>query len=376
MSEHSDIQTPNPTRAVGPDGFLTAAAVAALQTRFLERVEARVDGAMLQLELTDPLLRAAAIDGVLCAERCNLPMGNEQLHYLLQNGVEAFAEREEILLEEISKYEFKPHIRAALDAAAGKRVEDAGIKKFFNSRDRLYMPFDDNVNLDSHTRLGVEHVLRTRGYQVTDYKAGYATGAEDGKQTYKIGRLLRKMGADFLLKSFMEDAARYDTQKFFVVLSRDVVDIERMSTNRNWRSCLSHDGDNIDSLHKEIENGTLVTYLVSENDPEINNPLGRILLKPYLRDELPLSKNFFAVVRGLLSSKGGNEILYIPDKLFGLENDAFERAVVQVSQKLNAGKTGTFSMSPDVYAEQKAWPTVGYDGARAEVLKVTKHLDP
>lgn len=374
MSEPTEVQTNNPAPAVGPDGFLTADAVVALQRRFLQRIETRVEQAMARLDLDDALLRAAAIDCLLCADRCNAPIGTEQLDYLLTEGVEALEEREDTILEQAEKFAFPLQVRADIDAAALMRAEDHAIENTFKGRERLYMPFDDDVQLESHTMIGVESVLRNRGYTLTDYKGGYATDAE-GKQTYKIGRLLQQFGADILLKSFMEDATRHDTQKFLVVLTRNIGDIERMSTNRSWRSCMSHDNEAVTVLHKEISSGTLAAYLVSESDPEINRPFGRILLKPYLRDEMPLSQNFFTVVKGLMTPKQGPEILYVPDKRFGLENKDFENAVLKLSQKLNAGKSGTFTMSPDVYAENKIWPTVTYSTEGVEIVKSTKRLD-
>jgi hypothetical protein len=66
-----------------------------------------------------------------------------------------------------------------------------------------------------------------------------------------------------------------------VVISRDALDIARMSTGRRWTSCMTKGDVNYHYVPHEIEAGTLVAYLVHKDDKQIEYPLMRVLLKPF-----------------------------------------------------------------------------------------------
>lgn len=76
-----------------------------------------------------------------------------------------------------------------------------------------------------------------------------------------------------------------DAKKMMIVLSNHAYDIAGMSTDRKWTSCMNIiSGSNSHWIKEDIKWGTIVAYLIEESDKNINNPLGRILIKPYLDD--------------------------------------------------------------------------------------------
>lgn len=70
-----------------------------------------------------------------------------------------------------------------------------------------------------------------------------------------------------------------------VVISRHPYDIAGMSTDRNWSSCVDlRGGSNRHYIISSIMSAHLVAYLIKKADKNINRPLARMLLKPYVLD--------------------------------------------------------------------------------------------
>lgn len=113
----------------------------------------------------------------------------------------------------------------------------------------------------------------------------------DKERDMNIGKVLTKAAktdekAKELLDQFSNDPLRLtsnlDAKKLLIVLSNHAYDIAGMSTDRKWTSCMNIiNGSNARWVKEDIKWGTVVAYLVEENDKNINNPLGRILIKPY-----------------------------------------------------------------------------------------------
>jgi hypothetical protein len=103
--------------------------------------------------------------------------------------------------------------------------------------------------------------------------------------------------------------------------------------------------NNFHYVPKEIRQGALVAYVVKSSDPNIFDPLSRILLKPYKRvHDLGDFKNKYNY------SEPGT--IYIPGPNYGLPNDVFRDAVIGLSEKLNLGQPdGKYVMAEGCYED-------------------------
>ena len=68
----------------------------------------------------------------------------------------------------------------------------------------------------------------------------------------------------------------------YIIISRHPYDIAGMSTGRGWRSCMHlEDGQFNEYVPQTIAAGGLIAYLCNEDDKNIKNPKGRVLIKPF-----------------------------------------------------------------------------------------------
>ena len=133
-----------------------------------------------------------------------------------------------------------------------------------------------------------------------------------------------------------------------VVISRDPIDIARMSTGRRWTSCMAKGDSNYDYVPEEIEAGTLVAYLTDKDDKEIDYPLARVLLKPFhnVKGETILVPNFVYA-----SNLAGNS--QMEAALLGTVRGF-------VRNHVNHGKTGQFKMAEGIFSDgQETGVTLG-----------------
>jgi hypothetical protein len=153
-----------------------------------------------------------------------------------------------------------------------------------------------------------------------------------------------------------------------------------MSTGRGWSSCMAADGMHSRYLPRDIRHGTLVAYLVSEKDPDILEPLARVLIKPYHFDRLnnwrcewPISlsehfKDMAVKLTDLLydHEKWDSHIYVVADKQYGYDSQAFDNAVREfVADHLNDGRDGGYHMNDRLYA----------DGAETNVQKKGRRIE-
>ncbi len=150
---------------------------------------------------------------------------------------------------------------------------------------RIYFDLKvEDQNLEKVIPQDVRDFLNWFRYPIEDDKLGLCID-KDGR-VIKIGRLLRKLGKDELLKSYEKSRStilkKVDNLK--VVISRHPYDIIGMSTNRGWTTCLNindpvYGGKHLYSLQQQLRRGCLIAYLIREGDEEIKNPISRILIK-------------------------------------------------------------------------------------------------
>ena len=177
--------------------------------------------------------------------------------------------------------------------------------------DRIYIPF---VRLAAGDQDVIE-LLQEEGYEVINYRDGYCR--RPGSNIQKIGRVLGRLKKQALRELEQKHKAgilfnilreRRKTNKYFddiikqftsskyrgvgrnrmvVVISQNPHDIARMSTERDWESCMTlpteeHEaGAHHKSVLKEVESGGLIAYLIYDHDRDIDRPLSRIHIRRF-----------------------------------------------------------------------------------------------
>ena len=182
----------------------------------------------------------------------------------------------------------------------------------------------------------VQREVKKHGYQIFDYQAGLAS-TPDGKRKIKIGKLLTNPAT---IKIFANDPLRSasKTDNQLVVISRHPYDIAGMSTDRGWTSCMNlEDGENKAYVSDDVNAGTLIAYLINGNDKNIEHPIARVLIKPFVN---LLDKNEVA--------------LGVSSKVYGSASNDFKKAVVKWADDINDSRKldGIFKFPKDLYNDE------------------------
>jgi hypothetical protein len=129
----------------------------------------------------------------------------------------------------------------------------------------------------------IKSELEANGFDILDYRAGLATNRAT-KQTIKIGKALTKIKRPELVNRFNNDTSREGTQKEYIaVISRHPYDIAGMSTDRGWTSCMNlHNGEFSKYVPLEVKVGSIVAYVTTADDADLSNPVGRVMIKPFV----------------------------------------------------------------------------------------------
>lgn len=152
---------------------------------------------------------------------------------------------------------------------------------------RVYIPIEKQFRPDdsqnSPTYREIEKFLSDNGYHIVDYVKGIVQNLEK-KQQIKIGKVLTKLNRQDLLNKFNTDKTREGTKsQYMVVISRHPYDIAGMSTDRGWTSCMNlKSGINRHYVPLDIKQGSVVAYVTTNDDVNLQNPTGRVLLKPFV----------------------------------------------------------------------------------------------
>ena len=152
---------------------------------------------------------------------------------------------------------------------------------------RIYLPVN-SVTKKSPVAVHVpEHIssaVSNRGYIIDDYVNGYAVDST-GRRRVKIGKLLPpELQADFA-NDKNRQGAKNAAQGGFCVISRHPYDVAGMSTGRGWYSCMNViTGSNKEYVERDVNEGSIIAYLVDKNDKNITNPKARILMRVYVAE--------------------------------------------------------------------------------------------
>lgn len=249
------------------------------------------------------------------------------------------------------------------------------LNEIFGDKNRLISRITiDYSNMDSPLMKKINSLLYHQNYSIdgmSNYIKGIAfkvndkTMSLDKKNPVKIGKLLQKYEPDGeieitdrkdgekttkrvvgkpLLHEFKNDPMRSSNGEFLLVISRHPYDIAGASTDRSWTSCMDlglprinypktkqNTGINKKYIPKDIDEGTLVAYVVTMNElyegpngdekVKLQKPLSRILMKPHPSDS-------------------GN--VYTVGKMYGSQYPEFYDKLKQwVSKNLNNKLTGS-----------------------------------
>ena len=152
--------------------------------------------------------------------------------------------------------------------------------------------------------------IKSLNYKVVDYENGILSKEPVPES---IGNIFSKNKIDKrILQLFANDAARKtvhefdsdinDAEDLLIVISRNKYDVAEVGTNKSWsnESCLNLGGGwtgpdtlgrkrGVNAKHSiiDISVGCLATYLIYKSDIELNNPLARISIKPFINEYDP-----------------------------------------------------------------------------------------
>jgi len=236
---------------------------------------------------------------------------------------------------------------AALKPSEFREFKEAILKKeykkyldhVFKGKDRIYIPFTPD-STKVVIPISVKNYLLLNRYKIADYKAGLAEN-EKGR-LIKIGKLLKEKPD--LMQEFNDSRSNVKKNDLTIVISRHPYDIAGMSTGRGWTSCTNlTDGLKRRYIHKDIENGTLIAYILDPKDTKknIEHPSSRLLLKQYINYKNPDDK-----------------ILYPDPEVYGADIPGFRERLIKWLETFQTLK-GTYIINEKV--NQEGLNSVGSD---------------
>ena len=203
--------------------------------------------------------------------------------------------------------------------------------------------------------------LAKHGYEIHDYHAGLAI--DKHKRVVKIGKALGKTEGGHLLEKFTNDPARKSAgsqNDYHVVISRHPHDVAGMTSGgHSWekKSCMNFStGSNRHYLPKDVLHGTHVAYYTHKDDTELERPLARIALKPFVEEN------------------GEHKILRPETRSYGNASSSFDRAVSAWATKHFPAKDDViYRKHGEVYHDSGMYQTVSDKTANDIVTSDKEH---
>lgn len=202
------------------------------------------------------------------------------------------------------------------------KLKDLPNAKVTRSGNRISFPYEGEPLIDK-----IKRVLERYKYEIKDYANNEAirfSETEKGtkEQPIKITKALQSIvNKDsrvedllFLYSNVISGKISKKTNDLIIVFSKLPYDIATMSQDRNWKAtCMNLvDGDNRRYVKLDIEYGTIICYVTKESDPNLKNPLGRVLIKPFMNKENDIVLYPEAKMYGKMDDKG--ELIKVIDK--------------------------------------------------------------
>jgi len=205
---------------------------------------------------------------------------------------------------------------------------------WFGNDYRKYLPLDSDTNgvkFDNTLHSKIEKILSENGYEIEDYVSNLCKKTGTDKNFTKITKILQKFDQNLLIE-FQNDLIKIgENSGYMVVISRHPVDIAGMTTGRNWKGCMDiKKGEFKQFVQVDIKLGTIIAYLIKTDDTNIQNPLSRLLLKPYV-------------------DENGKSWLF-PERVFGTPNQYFVATVEKWLNSVQGVKPfGSYTLKSGLY---------------------------
>ena len=199
---------------------------------------------------------------------------------------------------------------------------------------RVYIPF--NTTKDIPIPHQIQSYIQNKGYEIDDYAKGILSKKGD-KRKFKIGRIID----DPIIKNmFDNDPNRATSTKsdLLICISRHPYDIAGMSTDRGWTSCMElKSGENSHYVISDVKEGSIIAYLIHNDDMNITKPIARMLIKPYINTDDP-----------------NDIILGNDDRVYGTSNDDFKHIVEKWLKWIEGDRYGIFKMNDKLYSDSES----------------------
>ena len=202
--------------------------------------------------------------------------------------------------------------------------------------DFLVNKAQDNPTLKKRykTAITVNDIIDYMKYKIVDYRKGIAKETE-GKRQMKIGKILNQFKktnkypeavVDNIMQQFANDPNRKSVRnEHFAVISRHPYDIAGMSTDRGWTSCMNlESGQYNHYVPLDIKHGSVIAYAVKSNDKNIENPVARVMIKPFLEIDK--------------KDKDSEVVFGMEDRVYGEEPAGFVNVVKNWVDEINNAK--------------------------------------
>lgn len=152
---------------------------------------------------------------------------------------------------------------------------------------RISFPYSNDS-----TENEIKDILEPYQFTIKDYKNNLAIDTKNNREI-ALNKALnivskKEPEAKELMDRYASIKSRGIIDKkddLIIIFSSAKYDIAGMSTGRlpTWSSCMNLImGGNQHYVERDIREGTIICYLTKVNDTNIENPLGRVLIKPFL----------------------------------------------------------------------------------------------
>lgn len=250
--------------------------------------------------------------------------------------------------------------RAGYAVAITPRKYD--IKIVLGKNPELLSLWGNDPSRNDSTQSPNNQVLQTiekMGYDIVDYKSGTLTRENKPEA---IGSIFKKYNVDpsinqlfmndkYRLSGTKDDLEELNTNNQIIVITRDKYEAAEVGTNKRWGSCLNLGGGwtGVDKLGSaigvnqkyaatDVAFGTMAAYLINKNDTELDDPIARLSIKPFINEHDP-----------------EQVALGVHDKVYHRTGrpypEIFKTIVHQWADQINKSKAmdGIFHLHPDVY---------------------------
>ena len=288
--------------------------------------------------------------------------------------------------EAISLKMYKENLPKELwyDKSEGYKKWDSLFGKGVN---RISIPLKSSqITIPTSTPLmeEINSIFIPLGYKINsfeDYLNNKVYKINDTKNPMKIGGLLNKVNPTLFKKydtsterKEWKDKINNSNKDLKIIISRHPYDLLGMTSGRHWRSgsCMAlgtkddkvykdilayvggddhietelgeyhygwmeKAGANKEYILNDIKEGVLVAYVVNINDNNINKPISRLLIKPYV------------------NKKDSDDILWVSaDRVYGNQVDGFKSSVDSwIDTWQDNMVVGAYCIPPDLYSDGK-----------------------